>query len=147
MEVVYKAYHEDFERWFALKFSSPSQTISSADLERFRSEAQSMARLRHPNIVTVQETLQLVRNDTPSLPRALNSKVDRDLEAICLKCLKKDRPERYVSASALAHDLERYLNGTGTVARPWTRGVGLQASLRLETPGLSCSSGGASRMR
>ncbi len=262
MGVVYKAYHKNFERWVALKFSSPSHLMNSADLDRFRVEAQSMARLRHPNIVTVhetgeyqgrpyfimelidgkslhdrvkefvdrprdaaaligtvalavhhahqrrvlhndlkpanilideegqphvtdfglarrfgedvvssapgavegtasymspeqvdgreittasdvyglgailytlltgrapfrgktvQETLALVRNEDPTPPRALNPKVDSDLEAICLRCLKKHRSQRYVSASSLAHDLERYLSGIETIARAWTR--------------------------
>jgi hypothetical protein len=262
MGVVYKAYQKNFDRWIALKFISPSHLSSSADLERFRAEAQSMARLRHPNIVTVhetgeyegrpyfimglidgkslnervkdfvdrprdaaalmetvalavhhahqrrvlhndlkpanilldeegqphvtdfglarrfgqdaspsatgaiegtasymspeqaegkeitttsdvyglgailytlltgtppfhgetvQETLQLVRNEIPKPLGLLNPKVDNTLEAICLKCLHKDKSQRYVSASALAHDLARYLNGDETVARPRTR--------------------------
>jgi serine/threonine protein kinase len=254
MGVVYKAYQKNFDRWIALKFISPSHLSSSADLERFRAEAQSMARLRHPNIVTVHETgeyegrsyfimelidgkslnervkdfvdrprdaaalmetvalavhhahqrrvlhndlkpanilldeegqphvtdfglarrfgedasssatgaiegtasymspeqtegkeitttsdvyglgailytlltgtppfrgetiqgtLQLVRNEIPKPLRLLNPKVDNTLEAICLKCLNKDKSQRYVSASALAHDLARYLSGAG----------------------------------
>jgi serine/threonine-protein kinase len=262
MGVVYKAYQKHFDRWVALKFSSPSRLLSKIDIERFHSEAQSMARLRHPHIVTVhetgehdgrpffvmelvegkslnekvgdffdrpeqaaalmetvamavhhghqrrvlhndlkpanilldeegqphitdfglarrfgqdvspsatgavegtasymspeqadgkeitttsdvyglgailytlltgvppfrsntiQETLQLVKTERPKSPHSLNPKVDSDLEAICLMCLQKDRSKRYVSASALAHDLARYRNGTETVARPWTR--------------------------
>jgi hypothetical protein len=262
MGVVYKAYQKNFDRWIALKFISPSHLSSSTDLERFRAEAQNMARLRHPNIVTVhetgeygerpyfimelidgkslnerakdfidhprdaaalmetvalavhhahqrrvlhndlkpanilldeegqphvtdfglarrfgadvspsatsaiegtasfmspeqaegkeittasdvyglgaifytlltgtppfrgetvQETLQLVRNEIPKSLRPLNPKVDSTLEAICLKSLNKDKSQRYVSASALAHDLARYLKGDETVARPRTR--------------------------
>jgi eukaryotic-like serine/threonine-protein kinase len=262
MGVVYKAYQKNFDRWVALKFSSPSHLISAADVERFRAEAQSMARLKHANIVTVhetgehhgrpyfimelidgkslhdrikefldrprdaaalmetvamavhhahqrrvlhndlkpanilldeegqphvtdfglarrfgedvdvsatgavegtasymspeqvegkeittasdvyglgavlytlltgtppfrgetvQETLKQVLNEIPKPPRELNPKVDSDLEAICLKCLNKDKSQRYVSASALAHDLARYLGGDETVARPRTR--------------------------
>ncbi len=262
MGVVYKAYDGNFDRWVALKFSAPSRLISAAGVERFRAEAQSMARLRHPNIVTVHETgehqgrpyfvmdlvegtslgesvqafvehpreaaalvetiamavhhahqrrilhndlkpanilidaegrphitdfglarrlaegedasatgavggtvgymspeqfdgreittasdvyglgailytlltgrtpfrgktvaetVELVRTAQPTSPRALNPRVDRDLEAICLRCLKKQRSERYVSASSLAHDLERHRTGIETIARPWTR--------------------------
>jgi serine/threonine-protein kinase len=56
MGVVYKAYEKNFERWVALKFIYPSHLTNSADRERFRAETQSMAKLKHPNIVTVHET-------------------------------------------------------------------------------------------
>ena len=56
MGVVYKAYQKNFDRWVALKFISRSHLSRATDLERFRTEGQSMARLRHPNIVTVHET-------------------------------------------------------------------------------------------
>jgi len=262
MGVVYKAYEENFDRWVALKFISPSHLSSSADLERFRAEAQSMARLKHPNIVTVhetgeynhrpyfimelidgkslhdrikefvdrprdaaalmetvalavhhahqrrvlhndlkpanilldeegqphvtdfglarrfgedaspsatgavegtasymspeqaegkeittasdvyglgailymlltgtppfrgatiQETLKLVLNEIPKPARTLNSIVDKTLEAICLKCLNKNKADRYPSANALAQDLIRYRMGDEPWwVRPWT---------------------------
>ena len=56
MGVVYKAYEKNLDQWVALKFSSSSHLMGSADLERFRAEAQSMARLKHPYIVTIHET-------------------------------------------------------------------------------------------
>jgi serine/threonine-protein kinase len=45
--------------------------------------------------------------------RALNG----DLDAIVLKALRKDPPERYASADALSKDVERYLNGRPVEAR------------------------------
>jgi serine/threonine-protein kinase len=65
-----------------------------------------------------QETLRLVRAGAPERPRALNPQADRDLEAICLKCLDREPQRRYPNAEALAEDLERWLGGHTTRARP-----------------------------
>ena len=72
---------------------------------------------------TLQETLRLVQDEIPKPPRALNLGIDHDLEAVCLKCLSKDRDQRYGSADALAEDLARYLTREETTARPWSRRV------------------------
>ena len=67
---------------------------------------------------TTYETIKLLLDTEPRPPRALNSKIDRDLSTICLKCVDKDPKRRYSSALALATDLERWLKGLPTVARP-----------------------------
>ncbi len=55
-----------------------------------------------------QEVWNKIRDSQPPPPRTLNTRVDPDLEAICLKALDKTPGSRYVSADALADDLERY---------------------------------------
>jgi serine/threonine protein kinase/Tfp pilus assembly protein PilF len=63
------------------------------------------------------ETIKLLLDTEPRQPRVLNPKIDRDLSTICLKCLEKDPKRRYLSALALAEDLERWLNFEPIAAR------------------------------
>jgi hypothetical protein len=63
------------------------------------------------------ETLLLVIDKEPEQPRALNPRIGRDLETVCLKCLDKDPQRRYGSAEGLAEDLERWLRHEPITAR------------------------------
>jgi eukaryotic-like serine/threonine-protein kinase len=67
---------------------------------------------------TPLETLMQVQHEEPEPPRKARSGVPRDLEVVCLKCLRKDPSRRYASAEALAEDLERWQAGEPIVARP-----------------------------
>jgi tRNA A-37 threonylcarbamoyl transferase component Bud32/tetratricopeptide (TPR) repeat protein len=62
--------------------------------------------------------IQQVLHDEPRPPRALNDRVPRDLDTICLKAMAKEPGQRYASAAELAGDLERFLNNQPIHARP-----------------------------
>jgi serine/threonine protein kinase len=58
-----------------------------------------------------------ILHSEPVSPRALRPKIDKDLDAICMKCLQKGPSVRYPSALALANDLECWLRGEPILAR------------------------------
>jgi WD40 repeat protein len=72
------------------------------------------------SICSLHETL----TQEPLPPSRLRLNVPRDLETICLHCLKREPERRYPSALALAEDLDRWLGSKPIHARPtpaWER--------------------------
>jgi serine/threonine protein kinase/Tfp pilus assembly protein PilF len=99
---------------------------------------------------TTYETVRLVLETEPRQPRLWNSKVDRELATICLKCLEKDPQRRYSSALALAEDLDRWLKHepiqarhTGIFARgkKWVRRNPTSALLAASLMALATTAG------
>ncbi len=62
--------------------------------------------------------MKRIQIDEPIKPRQHKPILPRDLETICLKALMKDPNRRYQTARELADDLDRFLAGKPTVARP-----------------------------
>jgi tetratricopeptide (TPR) repeat protein/tRNA A-37 threonylcarbamoyl transferase component Bud32 len=75
---------------------------------------------------TALSVVEKVRSEEPEMPtRALarsaatgGLRVPRDLETICLKCLRKDPKRRYATAEELAEDLRRFRADEPIQARP-----------------------------
>jgi eukaryotic-like serine/threonine-protein kinase len=65
---------------------------------------------------TVRLLLKVVEDEPPPI-RQFAPNVPRDLEAICLKCLRKEPHDRYATAGELADDLRRFQNGEPVAAR------------------------------
>lgn len=72
----------------------------------------------------VQTIMHVIHRPAP-MARTVNRNVDANIETIIDRCLQKSPERRYVSAGALAADLDRYLRGHPIEARPlpmWRRG-------------------------
>lgn len=68
--------------------------------------------------VTNVDALRQVLFEEPPTPRRIRPTIPRDVEAICLKCLAPRPSDRYATAHGLIVDLQRYLRGEPTIARP-----------------------------
>jgi len=80
------------------------------------------------------ETLNRVLNTEPDPPSKTVMGLSRDLEAIVLKALEKDRGRRYPSAKALADDLDHFLNGEAVSAKPRGAADRFARSLKKKLP-------------
>jgi eukaryotic-like serine/threonine-protein kinase len=88
----------------------PSEVTTLADIYGLGAVLYKLLTGRPPfQAKTLYETLDLVRERAPIPIRKYDPWVDRELEAICLRCLEKEQGQRYHSAAALARELERWV--------------------------------------
>jgi WD40 repeat protein/tRNA A-37 threonylcarbamoyl transferase component Bud32 len=131
-----------------LAYMSPEQARGEDRVDR-RTDVYSLGVILYelltgakPFVGNVRRVLHQIERDEPRPPRALDDRVPRDLETVCLKCLRKEPARRYASAADLADDLRRHLDGKPVRARPvgWLERLALWVK---RNPALSASCGAA----
>jgi serine/threonine protein kinase len=78
-----------------------------------------------------------ILSHTPTPPQELNSAVSSKLQAICLKCLRKNPDERFAAASELAAELSVVNKKTGSVLKSVAAGAAAVAAGLLISSGRS----------
>src|SRR5262249_7372566 len=68
-----------------------------------------------PSQIPQDEENARLQGTTPKRP---GRAVEGDLDTIVQKALQKQPPQRYATADAFAHDIERYLRGEAVLAQP-----------------------------
>jgi len=77
-----------------------------------------------------QDLMRRIVEQDPIRPRQACPELDRELEALLLKALARDREQRYATAGALAADIDNYLHGEPLMARVPTTAYFLRKRLR-----------------
>ena len=110
-------------------FMSPEQAAGQRDRLDTRSDVYSLGVILYRSLTGVfpydqsggwQDVMRRIAQEEPRRPSAASGEVDKELEALLLKCLAHDPNSRYSSAAHLAQDIANYLAGQPLFARPPT---------------------------
>lgn len=112
-------------------WASPEQIHAIPGRVDFRSDVYALGvilyemltgRFPYPVTGTPHEVEEHILKTDPVRPRAVNRRIDDDLQTIVLTALAKEPERRYQNAGELGRDLERYLAGQAIDAKrdlPW----------------------------
>ena len=108
------------------QFMPPEQAGQQGATTDFRSDVYGLGALLYYalkgaapfNGASAMDVINRVLSDDPVSPRADDRSIPVDLETICLKCLRKEKEQRYQTATELAEDLQLFLDGSPIKARP-----------------------------
>ncbi len=110
----------------SLPWTSPEQAQGTLDQIDTRTDVYALGVIlyqmltgRFPYEVAgpMRDVLNRIVTVEPVYPTSIRSGIDRDVEAIVLKCLRKERDRRYQTAGEVVRDIERHLAGQPVVAR------------------------------
>ncbi len=110
----------------SLPWTSPEQAQGSLDLIDTRTDVYALGVILYQMLTgefpydvagPVRDVLNRIVTREPARPGTLRRDIDRDVDAIVLKCLRKEPHRRYQTAGELGADVERYLHGQPVAAR------------------------------
>jgi WD40 repeat protein/predicted Ser/Thr protein kinase len=78
----------------------------------------------------MRDVLDRIIQAPPVPPRRLSKHIDDEVETIVLRCLAKEREQRYQSAGELARDIQHYLKGDPIEAKRDSLGYVMRKQLR-----------------
>lgn len=112
-----------------MKYMSPEQAAGRPEAVDHRTDIYSLGATLY-ELLTLQPAfteqdgpalLRKIEHFEPRRPREIRRDIPVDLENIILKAMAKEPRDRYASAEQLADDLDNFLSGKPTLARPLSR--------------------------
>ena len=111
-----------------MRYMSPEQALGQSVFVDHRTDVYSLGITLY-ELITLRNAfdgenspalLRQIESEEPRRPRLMRPDLPIDLESVVLKAMAKLREDRYETAADLAADLQRFINGRATVARPPT---------------------------